>query len=218
MEAGASVARLLVAAPTGRYHRGVSWAKQPEREVERKGPAVASGIGSRRQADQGPARASRAPAAWRSTRSSKMHDGKAEYFVFRIPQGRRSHRRAPGRRRAGRHQETAHPEAHALGRARRSVRAPGARPRQLHGTRVVPGEVLGLQAGNRTRGHRFMGAGELRIEHARDYAEALETQGAVIASFDARRRDIAAACTGAQRSGRHASEALRRSRLRCSTR
>ena len=57
----------------------------------------------------------------------------------------------------------------------------------LHGGRVVPGEVLGLSAGNRTRGHRFMGAGEVIIAEAADYAKTLYEAGSVIASFAARR-------------------------------
>jgi glycyl-tRNA synthetase beta chain len=36
----------------------------------------------------------------------------------------------------------------------------------LHGKRVVPGRVLGLESCNRTRGHRFMGKGELVLGDA----------------------------------------------------
>jgi glycyl-tRNA synthetase beta chain len=62
---------------------------------------------------------------------------------------------------------------------------------QLHGARVVPGEVLGLAAGNATRGHRFMGEGRVVIEHAIDYARTLFERGMVVASFEARRHMIA---------------------------
>jgi glycyl-tRNA synthetase beta chain len=71
----------------------------------------------------------------------------------------------------------------------------------LHGTQVVPGTVLGLSAGNVTRGHRFLSKGEVRIAHARDYAKTLEDQAAVIASFDGRaqriREQLQAAAGGA---------------------
>jgi glycyl-tRNA synthetase beta chain len=61
----------------------------------------------------------------------------------------------------------------------------------LHGRDVVPVEVLGLQAGNTTHGHRFEAAvNPVRLEHADDYAATLETEGAVIASFEARRGEI----------------------------
>jgi glycyl-tRNA synthetase beta chain len=60
----------------------------------------------------------------------------------------------------------------------------------LHGTQIVPGEVLGLSARNVTRGHRFLSRGEIRIPSARDYAPVLASEGSVIASFPARARQI----------------------------
>jgi glycyl-tRNA synthetase beta chain len=60
----------------------------------------------------------------------------------------------------------------------------------LHGDRIVPGEVLGLTSGNRTRGHRFMGEGEILIDHADRYTEILREKGKVIADFGARRAEI----------------------------
>ncbi len=62
---------------------------------------------------------------------------------------------------------------------------------QLHGSRVVPGEVLGLAAGNSTRGHRFMGEGVVKVESAEAYARILFEKGSVVASFEARRSLIA---------------------------
>jgi glycyl-tRNA synthetase beta chain len=51
--------------------------------------------------------------------------------------------------------------------------------------------ALGLQAGRQTRGHRFEAQLDpLVIQDADHYAQQLERQGAVIASFDARRADI----------------------------
>jgi glycyl-tRNA synthetase beta chain len=60
----------------------------------------------------------------------------------------------------------------------------------LHGTRVVPGEVLGLAAGNRTLGHRFMSDGDIVLANADEYAQRLAADGRVIADFAARRADI----------------------------
>ena len=57
----------------------------------------------------------------------------------------------------------------------------------LHGSQVLPVAILGMQAGNRTHGHRFMGQREISLPHADAYADALAEQGKVIASFDARR-------------------------------
>lgn len=75
----------------------------------------------------------------------------------------------------------------------------------LHGSAVVPVTALGLRAGNATQGHRFEAAlAQVVFAHADDYAATLARDGAVIASFEARRADIArqlqaaAAALGAQ--------------------
>ncbi len=59
----------------------------------------------------------------------------------------------------------------------------------MHGARVVPGKVLGLEAGNRTRGHRFMGKGEIVLTRADQYEAAL-AEGMVVADFAARKAEI----------------------------
>ena len=61
----------------------------------------------------------------------------------------------------------------------------------LHGSRVVPGTVLGIRSGDRTRGHRFLGRGELTIAAADAYVRTLVSEGAVIADFAERRAAIA---------------------------
>jgi len=62
----------------------------------------------------------------------------------------------------------------------------------LHGSSVVAVTALGLQAGHSTQGHRFEAAqSPVLIAHADDYASTLARDGAVIASFEERRADIA---------------------------
>jgi glycyl-tRNA synthetase beta chain len=53
----------------------------------------------------------------------------------------------------------------------------------MHGARVVPGKVLGLESGNVTRGHRFMSAGDIVLANADEYETRLKADGRVIASF-----------------------------------
>jgi glycyl-tRNA synthetase beta chain len=61
----------------------------------------------------------------------------------------------------------------------------------MHGSEVVPVAVLGLEAGSTTRGHRFEARVDtIRLPDADSYAATLEQDGAVIASFDARRAEI----------------------------
>jgi glycyl-tRNA synthetase beta chain len=62
----------------------------------------------------------------------------------------------------------------------------------LHGSTVVPIEALGLKAGRDTHGHRFEAAVDpVVLRDANSYALQLQEDGAVIASFEARRAEIA---------------------------
>jgi glycyl-tRNA synthetase beta chain len=62
----------------------------------------------------------------------------------------------------------------------------------LHGANVVPIHALGLTAGNTTQGHRFEATvSPVTIAHADDYDATLQRDGAVIASFSARKAEIA---------------------------
>lgn len=158
--------------------------EQPEQPIERKGPAVSAGIG----ADGKPTKALEGFARSCGVavgELQRMHDGKAEYFVFRA-------------RKAG--EPLAQHLAALTQQAIKELPIPklmrwGARDTEfvrpvhgvimLHGATVVPGQVLGFTSSNTTHGHRFSG-GELHIPSAREYEQTLEQRGAVIASFDAR--------------------------------
>ena len=60
----------------------------------------------------------------------------------------------------------------------------------MHGHAVVPVHALGLQAGTKTQGHRFLAPGTLTVLSADMYAEQLLEDGYVIASFEERRAKI----------------------------
>ncbi len=61
----------------------------------------------------------------------------------------------------------------------------------LHGSDIVPVQVLGLEAGRNTQGHRFEAAvSPVVIANADSYAASLAKDGAVIASFAERRAEI----------------------------
>jgi glycyl-tRNA synthetase beta chain len=61
----------------------------------------------------------------------------------------------------------------------------------LHGVEIVPIAVLGLTAGRETQGHRFEAKNLIvSIKDADSYAQQMESEGAVIASFAARRAEI----------------------------
>ena len=58
----------------------------------------------------------------------------------------------------------------------------------LHGDAVIDASVLGIRAGNETRGHRFHSNGPIPLAAPGDYLATLEEQGYVVADFDKRRK------------------------------
>lgn len=68
----------------------------------------------------------------------------------------------------------------------------------LHGTDVVPLSILGLESGRDTHGHRFEASVDpVSIPDADSYAAKLESEGAVIPGFAARRAEIVKQLTAA---------------------
>ncbi len=57
----------------------------------------------------------------------------------------------------------------------------------LHGERLVPATVMGVNSGNVTRGHRFHGQEKIVIPNAESYEEELRVKGCVIPSFEKRK-------------------------------
>lgn len=60
----------------------------------------------------------------------------------------------------------------------------------MHGIDVIDAEVLGLKSSAKTFGHRFHAPGEIVLKHAADYQEILLSQGFVIADFEQRKQKI----------------------------
>jgi len=67
----------------------------------------------------------------------------------------------------------------------------------LHGNDVVDCELLGLQAGRTTRGHRFHAPKPIVLRAPGGYVAALEKRGFVLVDFDARRERIRASVIAA---------------------
>ena len=164
-------------------------ATQPDRVVERKGPAVASGLdaeGKPSKALEGFLRS----AGVSFEQLERLNDGKAEYFVAR--------------------QEKAGEaiELHLAGMVEAALKklpvaklmrwgageAQFVRPVHglvmLHGSRIVPGTVLGLTSRNVTLGHRFMSSGLVTIASADGYEQTLANEGQVVVDFAKRRESI----------------------------
>jgi glycyl-tRNA synthetase beta chain len=76
----------------------------------------------------------------------------------------------------------------------------------LFGSEVVPATILGVAAGDTTRGHRFMAPKPIRLSSPAAYARRLESAGKVLADFAVRRERILAGVTALARE--HGVEAI----------
>ena len=164
-------------------------AKQADRDIERRGPAVKSALDANGQptpALLGFAKSCNVAVEKLARRS----DAKGEYFVYL---GRQ--KGVPLK------QELASLVAAAL----KALPAPKlmrwgdndaefVRPVHglvmLHGAALVSGTVLGIKSGDKTRGHRFLSKGDIVIPNATRYAALLQSRGKVVADFAARRESI----------------------------
>jgi glycyl-tRNA synthetase beta chain len=175
-------------------------ARAPDREMLTKGPSVKAGLG----ADGTPTQALVGFARKQGVgvdRLERLSDGKQEVFAFRsVAAGAGLDDALAGK------VDTALkrlpiPKVMRWGDLDAEFVRPARGLVMLHGERVVPGRVLGLESGRVTRGHRFLGKGELVLARADDYERVLEHEGRVIANFELRahaiRERLAAAAGGA---------------------
>lgn len=166
-------------------------AKQADRDIERRGPAVKSALDA--SGNPTPALLGFAKSCGIAVdKLARRSDAKGEYFVYL---GRQ--KGVPLK------QELAGLVAAAL----KTLPAPKlmrwgdndaefVRPIHglvmLHGATPVPGTVLGVKSSDKTRGHRFLSKGDIVIANAARYAATLQSRGKVIADFAARREAIRA--------------------------
>ena len=165
-------------------------ARQADRVVERKGPALATALDASGQPT--PALLGFAKSCGADVSKLERQAGeKGDYFVYRAKQ-----KGEPLKNHLAAIVEAALkklpvPKTMRWGAGEAQFVRPVHGVILLHGKKVVPGTVLGLKSGNKTRGHRFLSTGALTIRNAKDYDKVLKQQGKVIASFEARREAVA---------------------------
>ncbi|HXK55163.1 MAG TPA: glycine--tRNA ligase subunit beta [Gammaproteobacteria bacterium] len=162
---------------------------QPDREVERRGPALQAAF------DQ-TGKATRAAEGFaRSCGTGVEHLGriktdKGEWLTYRLlERGKAASALLP---------EIAETALNSLPIPKRmrwgSSEAQFVRPVHwllfLHGEEIVPCTILDARAGRLTYGHRFHYPHAIEIKHPAEYAGLLEHKGSVIARFDQRREKI----------------------------
>ncbi|MEH0875302.1 glycine--tRNA ligase subunit beta [Pectobacterium cacticida] len=69
----------------------------------------------------------------------------------------------------------------------------------LLGEELIPGRILGIDSARTLRGHRFMGEAEFTIENADQYPQILLERGKVVADYEARKAKIKADAEAAAR-------------------
>lgn len=159
--------------------------QQPDREVERRGPALAAAYDK----DGQPTKAAEGFARSCGVTVADLHrqdSDKGSWLVYRVKEaGRPASELLPG---------IAEQALAALPIPKRmrwgESDAEFVRPVHwvlfLHGGTVVPAVILGCRSSNRTRGHRFHHGGEIVVPRPEAYELLLEEEGRVIVDFGRR--------------------------------
>lgn len=169
-------------------------AQQADRIIERKGPAVASGVdaeGRPTKALEGFMRG----AGVEFEQLSKTSDGKAEYFVARIEQAGKPLEAYLADIVAQALKKLPIPKLMRWGDSEHQFVRPVHALTMLHGDQIVSGEVLGLSSDNVTRGHRFLSTEAVVLANANSYEETMLYEH-VMVDFDRRQRTISAQLKG----------------------
>jgi glycyl-tRNA synthetase beta chain len=174
--------------------------RAPDREVLAKGPSVKAGLA----ADGAPTQALLGFAKKQGVsvdRLERVNDGKQEVFAYRSIAAGAALDETLAAKVGAALRKLPIPKTMRWGDLDVEFVRPARGLVMLHGERVVPGKVLGLESGRVTRGHRFLGRGEVTLARADDYEGALERDGKVRANFERRaravREGLAAAAGGA---------------------
>ena len=165
--------------------------QQPDRMIERKGPAAAAARdadGNISKALEGFMRS--AGVVYEQLRL--VHDGKADYYAASIAQKGKSLDEYLPEMVSQALKKLPIPKLMRWGDSEHQFVRPVKSLVLMHGERVVKGEVLGRASSNVTRGHRFLSSGAITLKSADEYENSLSIVGNVVAGFRARRRMIAA--------------------------
>ena len=162
---------------------------QPDQVVERRGPAVTAAFGDDGQATAA-ARGFAKSCGVEVEQLDRLKTDKGEWLAYRM-------------QRRGETADALIPQC--LGQAVRQLpiskrmrwgdlEAEFVRPVHwlvvMHGERTIPAELLSVQSGASTRGHRFSSVGELPLSHADEYESVLSSEGSVVVDFEARKSRI----------------------------
>ncbi|MDZ7752212.1 MAG: glycine--tRNA ligase subunit beta [Gammaproteobacteria bacterium] len=163
--------------------------RQPDRETERRGPAVKAAFdadGMPTKAAQGFARSCGVPVE----DLARVATDKGEWLAYTVhEQGQDATELLPAIAAAAL-DHLPIPKRMRWGERSAEFVRPVHWVLFLHGADVVPCRLLETPAGNTTRGHRFHHPAAITVDHPHHYRELLRAPGRVVADFDERRDTI----------------------------
>ncbi|WP_042861648.1 glycine--tRNA ligase subunit beta [Dickeya sp. NCPPB 3274] len=166
-------------------------ASQPDREVEKRGPAIA-------QAFDAEGKPTKAAEGWARgcgitvDQAERLTTDKGEWLLFRAQvKGEAAQTLLPGMVSTALAKLPIPKLMHWGDKETQFVR-PVHTVTLLLGDELVPGTVLGIDSARTIRGHRFMGEPEFTIDNADQYPQILLERGKVLADYEARKAKIKA--------------------------
>ncbi|WJV58427.1 glycine--tRNA ligase subunit beta [Pectobacteriaceae bacterium C111] len=166
-------------------------AAQPDREVEKRGPAIAAAFGT----DGKPTKAAEGWARGCGItveQAERLATDKGEWLLFRAQvKGAAAQTLLPGMV-SNALAKLPIPKLMRWGDKETQFVRPVHTVTMLLGDELVPGTVLGIDSARTIRGHRFMGESEFTIDNADQYPQILLERGKVMADYDVRKAKIKA--------------------------
>ncbi|WP_448622765.1 glycine--tRNA ligase subunit beta [Dickeya fangzhongdai] len=173
-------------------------ASQPDREVEKRGPAIA-------QAFDAEGKPTKAAEGWARgcgitvEQAERLTTDKGKWLLFRAQvKGEAAQTLLPGMVSTALAKLPIPKLMHWGDKETQFVR-PVHTVTLLLGDELVPGTVLGIDSARTIRGHRFMGEPEFTIDNADQYPQILLERGKVLADYEARKAKIKADAEAAAR-------------------
>ncbi|MDR0807279.1 MAG: glycine--tRNA ligase subunit beta [Enterobacteriaceae bacterium] len=182
-------------------HGGVEWfaaprrlalkvialnASQPDREVEKRGPAIA-------QAFDGAGKPSKAAEGWARgcgitvDQAERLVTDKGEWLLYRAQVKGQPVQALLADLVAQSLAKLPIPKPMRWGDKETQFIRPVHTVTMLYGSELIAGTILGIESARTIRGHRFMGEAEFTIENADQYPVILRERGKVIADFATRK-------------------------------
>ncbi|SFN95353.1 glycine--tRNA ligase subunit beta [Xenorhabdus japonica] len=164
-------------------------AAQADREVEKRGPAIA-------QAFDAEGKPTKAAEGWARgcgitvDQAERMVTDKGEWLLYRAQVKGRETKELLADMVGSSLSKLPIPKLMRWGDKETQFVRPVHTVTMLLGSEVINGEILGIKSDRIIRGHRFMGEAEFTIENAEQYPAILHERGRVIADYEARKAMI----------------------------